>query len=84
MAGVVNMAKWYKPKHHTDWRKSQAPETRRNNLMRTTDHRLSRDSRYLQAGRRANALANVTQDRETERKARSDARYFYGRARRTR
>ena len=52
--------------------------------MRTTDHRKSRDSRYLQAGHRINALANVTQDRETERKARSDARYFYGRARRTR
>ena len=52
--------------------------------MRTTDHRLSRDSRYLQAGRRANALANVTRDRETERKARADARYFYARARRTR
>jgi len=83
MAGIV-MAKWYKPKHHTGWRKDQASDTRRRQLMATTDRRKSRDGRYLQAGHRANALANVTQDRETERKARSDARYFYGRARRTR
>jgi len=52
--------------------------------MSTTDRRMSRDSRYLQAGRRANALANVTRDRETERKARTDAHYFYRKARRTR
>ena len=77
------MARWYKPKHHTGWRKDQNQDTRRRQLMSTTDHRLNRDSRYLQAGRRANALANVTRDRVTERKARSDARYFYGKARRT-
>lgn len=78
------MAKWYHPKHHTGWRKDQSSETRRGQLMSTTDHRKSRDSRYLQAGRRANALANVTRDRVTERKARSDSRYFYSRARRMR
>jgi hypothetical protein len=33
--------------------------------------------RYLQAGRRAQALANVTTDRPTKKAAKSDAKYFF-------
>ena len=77
-----NEEKWYKPRTRTGWRKRHAPSTRRRSLMKTTDKRKSRHGRNLQAAKRANALANVTKDRETERKARADATHFYKRARR--
>lgn len=69
--------RWYDPQKHTGWRKSQAPNTRRSKLMASTDRRMTMHNRHLQAGRRAQALANVTKDKETERKARSDAKHFY-------
>ena len=74
--------RWFKPRHHTGWRESQSPSTRRAQTMSTTDHRLNLHDRRVQAGRRLQALANVTTDRSTERKARADANYFFRKARR--
>jgi hypothetical protein len=76
--------RWFRPRHHTGWRGDNAPSTRRAQLMRTTDHRMNLHDRRVQAARRAGALANVTRDRSTERKARTDSNYFYRLARRSR
>ena len=65
-------------KRETGWRKDLPPTTRRARLMAATDKRLSLRARRVQAGRMAQALANVTVDRETKRKAQSDANYFFG------
>lgn len=68
----------------TGWRKTQDATTRRKKLYASTDKRKNRHERYLQAARRAQALANITKDPETKKKARLDAQYFYRRARKTR
>jgi hypothetical protein len=80
--GGKNMAKkkWFKPKKHTGWKKTQKASTRRSYLLSTTDKRKTLDNRYLIAGRRALALANVTKDKPTERLARLDAKYFFKKA----
>jgi hypothetical protein len=69
--------RWFKPKKHSGWKKTQSSTTRRRNLMATTDKRKSMHDRYLEAGRRIQALANVSQDSPTEKKARADAKYFF-------
>jgi hypothetical protein len=69
--------KWFKPKKHSGWRKSQKPSTRRRKLLSSTDRRKGMRSRYVSAGRKALALANVTEDKDTEKKARTDAKYFF-------
>jgi hypothetical protein len=68
---------WFHPKDHTGWRKRQPANVRRQKLLRATDKRKTLHDRYLEAGRKALALANVTRDRETHVKARSDAEYFF-------
>jgi len=72
--------KWFKPKKHSGWRKSQKSATRRAKLLAATDKRKSLDSRYLSAGRKAQALANVTEDKQTAKLAGLDARYFFAKA----
>jgi len=69
--------KWFKPKKHTGWKKSQSASTRRRKLLDSTDKRKSIKSRYLEAGRKAQALANVTKDKKTAEIAGIDARYFF-------
>jgi len=71
------MRKWFKPKDYTGWKKTQKPSTRRAKLLSATDKRKKLRKRYLEAGRKALALANVTKDRETRRKAHADAEYFF-------
>ncbi len=70
--------KWFRPRKHTGWHKDQSPATRRRHLMASTQRGLSLDRRRLEAGRRAQALANVTRDAQTKKKARADARHFFG------
>ncbi len=72
--------KWFKPKKETGWDKDQSPTTRRRKLMASTPKSMSLRTRHIQAGRRANALANVTRDHSTEAKARADANYFFNMA----
>jgi len=73
----MNKDIWFKPKEHTGWSKNQSPETRRRHLLSATDKRKNLRKRYLEAGRKALALANVTKDKVTRKKARSDAEYFF-------
>ena len=62
--------KWFKPKTHTGWKKTQSAKVRRRHLKkgRASD---------VTAGRRAQASANVTTDRRTKKVAKSDAQYFF-------
>ena len=76
----MSQIKWFYPKKHTGWKKSQADSTRRMKLLSASSKAKTSRNRYLEAGRRANALANVTRDKKTEKKARSDAKYFYAKA----
>ena len=74
------MSKWFKPKEKTGWRKRQKPATRRRHLLNATDKRKSMHDRYVEAGRKALALANVTRDAITSKKAKADAKYFFQKA----
>ena len=71
--------KWFKPKGHTGWKKTQKASYRRKLVLLSTDKRKTLRSRYVEAGRKMLALANVTQDPETKKKALSDAKYFFNR-----
>ena len=73
----MNKKLWFKPHDETGWSKTQSPEVRRRHLLSATDKRKSLRKRYLEAGRKALALANVTKDKTTKTKARSDAEYFF-------
>ena len=72
--------KWYKPKKETGWKKTQKPTTRRSKLLSSTSKSMKMHDRYVQAARRAQALANVTKDKATATKAKQDANYFYKKA----
>ena len=72
--------RWAKFETETGWKKSQKTSTRRSKMLASTDKRLSMHDRYVQAGRKLNQLANVTTDKPTEKKARSDANYFFRKA----
>ena len=69
--------KWFHPKTHVGWKKSQSPEYRRRKLLETTDKRWPLKKRYLRAAYKIQALANVTKDKETSKKASMDAKYFF-------
>lgn len=75
--------RWFKPKKHRGWSKDQKASTRRKTLMGSTDKRKSRHDRYVEAGRAMQALVNVTTNRETRRKAQSDADYFFRKAKKS-
>ena len=69
--------KWYKPKTHSGWSKDQSPSVRRAHLIASTPKNWSLHKRRLSAGRKIQALANITKDKTTEIKARADAKYFF-------
>jgi hypothetical protein len=68
---------WFEPKVHTGWDKDQLAATRRSKLLSSTSKSMTSHNRYLQAGRRAQALANVTTDKRTKQLAEQDAEYFF-------
>jgi len=63
--------KWFKPGRHTGWSKDDSQTTRRSAILK------SRRGNYLKSARALMALSNVSQDKETSRKARADSLYFY-------
>lgn len=65
--------KWYEAGVETGWQKTQSATTRRRRALKA--HKGS----HLAAGRGLQALANVTQDKQTARLARADAKYFFER-----
>jgi len=70
--------RWYNPKVHTGWEETQ-PQAER--VARLID---AHGGDLLAAGRSARALANVTTDAETRRKAASDAKLLFDRHNRLR
>lgn len=71
---------WFSPGTSTGWTKKQKPTTRRSKLLASTDKRMSMHDRYVQAGRKIQALCNVTKDTQTRAVARTDALYFFRKA----
>jgi hypothetical protein len=72
--------KFFEPKKHTGWEKTQATTIRRSKLLEATDKKKSMHDRYVEAGRMIQELANVTTDEETKTKAKEDANYFFEKA----
>jgi hypothetical protein len=72
--------KFFEPKRHTGWEKTQEPANRRSKLLNATDKNKSMHDRYVEAGRMIQELANVTTDEETKTKAKEDADYFFEKA----
>jgi hypothetical protein len=75
--------KFFEPKRHTGWEKTQEPATRRSMLLNATDKNRTVHDRYVEAGRMIQELANVTTDEETKTKAKEDADYFFEKAKKT-
>lgn len=73
------MDKWFKPKHKSGFDKDKTTKNNVRTMMTNSDHRKSEKDRLLQVGRQAQALANVTTDRETKKKAEAVARKAFGR-----
>ena len=67
------MEKWYKPKRHSGFKKEKSVDANVRVMMQNSDHRKNRHGRLLQVGRQAQALANVTKDTATRKKARAVA-----------
>jgi len=63
--------KFFEPGKPLGWSKSDGQAKRRAAAL------ASRKGNALRTAKALMALANVTQDRETERKSRADALYFY-------
>ena len=63
--------KWFEPGKEMGWKKDAPQEARRRVALR------SRKGDALATGRGLMALSNVTRDKETARKAKSDATYFF-------
>lgn len=74
--------KWFKPKRHSGFRKEYSIQKNLRVMYRRTPKNWTPKRRWLRVGRQAQALANVTQDRETERKARRVAEEAFRKARR--
>jgi len=65
--------RWFEPQVETGWEKSQNQSVRRGKVLK------AHNGDYLASGRAMQALANVTTDRETRKKARADAVHFMNR-----
>ena len=63
--------RWYHPKVHMGWEKDMKAEERRELALD------AHGGDYLATARALQALANVTRDRETAARAKSDADYFF-------
>ena len=74
------VVKWFKPKRHSGFDKVRSVAWNLSTMYRNTPKRWTPYRRWLRVGRQAQALANVTQDRETERKARKVAQLAFQKA----
>lgn len=68
---------WFQPGKKLGWSKEQGQTTRRRIALK------NREGNLLKTARALMALANVTRDKETARKARADALYFFARYKKT-
>jgi hypothetical protein len=66
--------KWFEARGKSlNWHKEDSQTARRRNALS------SRKGHYLNTARALQALANITKDAETKRKAQGDAKYFFHR-----
>ena len=72
---------WFSPKTHSGWSKTDAPVTRRRKLLASVPRNWTMHRRYVTAGKKAQALSNVSQDKVTSMRAKTDANYFFRKAR---
>ncbi len=63
--------RWFKPGPVTGWDKDMASAERRRLVLEANS------GDYLASGRMMQELVNVSTDKETDRKARADALYFF-------
>jgi hypothetical protein len=66
-----NPNKWFEAGRSLGWHKDDSQQTRRRAALK------SRRGNYLKTARALQSISNVTQDRETARKAKADAEYFF-------
>lgn len=81
------MAKWFqkavrkgRTKNLNGWSKKQTANVRRQRALGSRPSNYPKRKRLVSAGRALQALANVTQDRATKKIAKSDAEYFFRKA----
>lgn len=68
---VKSREKWFRAGDPLNWSKDAGQAKRRASAL------ASRKGNFLKVAKALQALANVTRDEETRRKARADALYFY-------
>jgi hypothetical protein len=69
---MKKVIKWFKPSTiDTGWHKTDSQTKRRRAMLK------AHKGDHLAAARSLVQLANINQDSETQRKARSDAKYFF-------
>jgi len=78
------MGKWYSPKRKSGFHKSKSASDNVRVMMRNAPKNYSAERKLRLVGRQAQALANVTKDKMTEKKARSTARLAFNRLRKKR
>lgn len=85
--GKAGRSEWFKkaveekaPYTLGGWKKEQSASRRRGLALSSRKGNLSKDKKYLSAGRALQALANVTKDAKTKEVAKADANYFYAKA----
>lgn len=61
--------KWYEPKRESGFSKDKTIEANLRTMHGNTPKNMRREKRWLRVGRQAQALANVTQDKPTKKKA---------------
>ena len=62
---------WFKPGKPLNWKASESSTQRRKAAL------ASRNGKLLSAARALLALSNVTRDKDTSRKAKTDAQFFF-------
>jgi len=76
--GGPTKEKWFDPKMKLGgWNHTMDAKYRRQRAFSSTDKRKDRHDRYVQAGRKLQALANVNQSEKTKIVAKADADYFF-------
>jgi hypothetical protein len=68
---MKKVTKFFNPKVHTGWKKTQSQSYRRRLALK------AHGNDYLSTARGLQALSNISQDKATSRLAKSDAKYFY-------
>ena len=68
-------------KETTGWHYTQKPEYRRRLVYESTDRRMSKHKRCLEAAKKMIAVANVNQNKNVRQTAKSDANFFYRKGR---